>query len=59
MVAQAGVEVTPVMAPARPGELRRSCLDNERAAIQLGWRPWTDLADGTRAVLEFVGERFA
>ena len=57
MVAQAGVEVTPVMAPARPGELRRSCLDNERAAIQLGWRPWTELGDGTRAVLEFVAER--
>ena len=57
MAAQAGVEVTPVMAPARPGELRRSSLDNERAAIQLGWRPWTELGDGTRAVLEFVAER--
>jgi len=57
MVAQAGAEVTPVMAPERPGELRRSSLDNERAAIQLGWRPWTELGDGTRAVLEFVAER--
>ena len=57
MVAQSGSEVTPVQAPARPGELRRSSLDIERAAIQLGWRPWTELADGTRAVLEFVGER--
>ena len=37
-----------------PGELLRSSLDIERAAIQLGWRPWTELADGTRAVLEFV-----
>ena len=45
------------MAPLRPGELLRSCLDVERAAIQLGWRPWTELADGTRAVLEFVGAR--
>jgi len=41
-------------APPRPGELLRSSLDIERAGIQLGWRPWTDLADGTRAVLEFV-----
>ncbi len=57
MVAQAGADVTPVMAPERPGELRRSSLDNERAAIQLGWRPWTELGDGTRAVLEFVAER--
>jgi UDP-glucose 4-epimerase len=54
MTVQSGVEVTRVTAPPRPGELRRSSLDIERAAIQLGWRPWTDLADGTRAVLEFV-----
>ena len=45
------------MAPLRPGELLRSCLDVERAAIQLGWRPWTQLADGARAVLEFVARR--
>jgi UDP-glucose 4-epimerase len=54
MAEQAGVEAAPVMAPARPGELRRSSLDIERAGIQLGWRPWTELADGTRAVLDFV-----
>jgi UDP-glucose 4-epimerase len=57
MAAQAGVEVSPVVAPLRPGELLRSSLHIERAAIQLGWRPWTDLADGVRAVLEFVGDR--
>ena len=50
----AGVEVTATLAPPRPGELQRSSLDIERAAIQLGWRPWTDLADGTRAVLEHI-----
>jgi UDP-glucose 4-epimerase len=55
MTRQSGIEVTRVTAPLRPGELQRSSLDIERAAIQLGWRPWTDLADGTRAVLEFVG----
>jgi UDP-glucose 4-epimerase len=57
MAAQAGVEVSPVFAPLRPGELQRSCLDIERAAIQLGWRPWTELPEGTRAVLEFVRTR--
>ena len=36
MAQQAGTEVTPVMAPPRPGELLRSSLDIERAAIQLG-----------------------
>jgi UDP-glucose 4-epimerase len=50
----AGVDVTAMIAPPRPGELMRSSLDIERAAIQLGWRPWTDLADGTRAVLEHI-----
>jgi UDP-glucose 4-epimerase len=54
MAEQAGVEAKPVMAPMRPGDLMRSSLDIERAAMQLGWRPWTTLADGTRAVLEFV-----
>lgn len=57
MAAQAGVGVSPVFAPLRPGELQRSCLDIERAAIQLGWRPWTELGEGTRAVLEFVRAR--
>jgi nucleoside-diphosphate-sugar epimerase len=48
-----------VKAPLRPGELLRSSLDVERASIQLGWRPWTDLADGIRPVLEFVRARLA
>jgi UDP-glucose 4-epimerase len=48
------VEPRTVMAPLRAGELLRSSLDIERAAIQLGWRPWTQLADGTRAVIDFV-----
>ena len=57
MAAHAGVEATPVMAPARPGELLRSSLDIERASIQLGWHPWTELAEGTRAVLDYVATR--
>jgi UDP-glucose 4-epimerase len=57
MAEGAGVEAAPVLAPLRPGELLRSSLDIERAAIQLGWRPWTTLADGTRAVLEFVRQQ--
>ena len=54
MAALGGGEPDRVDAPARPGELRRSSLDIERAGIQLGWRPWTELADGARAVLEFA-----
>ena len=59
MTVQSGAAVTRVDAPLRPGELRRSSLDVERAAIQLGWRPWTQLPEGTRAVLEFIGARLA
>ena len=54
MASQSGQEVSSVLAPLRQGELLRSCLDVERAAIQLGWRSWTQLDDGVRAVLEFV-----
>jgi UDP-glucose 4-epimerase len=54
MAVQAGVQTPAVTAPARAGELARSSLHIGRAAIQLSWRPWTELADGTRAVLESV-----
>jgi UDP-glucose 4-epimerase len=57
MATQAGVEATAVTAPTRPGELQRSCLDIERASMQLGWRPWTELPEGTRAVLDHVAAR--
>ncbi|HZQ26810.1 MAG TPA: NAD-dependent epimerase/dehydratase family protein [Acidimicrobiales bacterium] len=40
-------------APARVGELQRSSLDPGRAGIHLGWKPWTTLADGTAAVLQW------
>ena len=33
-------------APARAGELLRSALDPGRAAIHLGWKPWTVLDEG-------------
>src|SRR5580658_7942105 len=54
LAGQAGVPVTSVQAPLRPGELLRSSLDVARAAMQLGWRPWTELADGTSAVLDSI-----
>jgi UDP-glucose 4-epimerase len=52
MAAAAGSPDAPVHAPPRPGELLRSSLDPGRAAIHLGWRPWTELADGVRSVLD-------
>jgi len=42
-----------IFAPARQGELARSALDATRAGLHLGWAPFTDLATGTAAVLEW------
>jgi UDP-glucose 4-epimerase len=53
MARSAGVDRPPTIAAARPGELQRSALDPARAAVQLGWRPWTTLEDGTARVLEW------
>jgi UDP-glucose 4-epimerase len=57
MAEAAGVAEPAVMAPARPGELARSCLDPGRAGIHLGWKPWTTLAEGSTAVLNWFGSR--
>src|ERR1700678_2315572 len=56
MARRAGVEEPALNGPPRPGDVLRSCLDPERALIQLGWRPWTDLETGTAAVLEYFSE---
>ena len=42
---------------ARPGELARSALDPSKASIHLGWKPWTGLADGLGAVMEWAATR--
>ena len=41
-----GREARYTPAGPRPGDLRRSCLDNRRALEVLGWRPSHDLAAG-------------
>ena len=50
--AAAGTSVEPQLAPARLGELDRSCLDCTRAASELGWRPATSLAEGLSQTLQ-------
>ncbi|HVF32914.1 MAG TPA: NAD-dependent epimerase/dehydratase family protein [Acidimicrobiales bacterium] len=45
-------DVEPLHAPERPGELSRSCLDPGRAAVHLGWRPWTTLEQGISATVD-------
>ncbi len=44
-------------APARLGELPRSALDPGRAAIHLGWKPWTGLDEGLRKTLDWFRQR--
>lgn len=54
--ATVGVELEPVLAPARLGEIQRSVLDPSRAANALGWRASASLADGLRATWEWLRE---
>lgn len=53
LAAAAGVDQEPRYSPDRPGDLRRSSLDPGRAAVHLGWRPWTSLTAGVRATLDW------
>jgi UDP-glucose 4-epimerase len=57
MANAAGVDRPPVTAAARPGELQRSALDIRRAAVQLAWKPWTELTEGTVRVLDWFKTR--
>jgi UDP-glucose 4-epimerase len=53
MARAAGVDRDAERAPARPGELARNALDPSRAALHLGWKPWTELSDGVAATLDW------
>jgi UDP-glucose 4-epimerase len=46
-----GGSLQPDFAPARAGEIQRSCLDVSRAESDLGWEPQVQLRDGLRRVL--------
>ncbi len=51
----AGAGPDPEFAPARLGELDRSCLDAARAHELLGWRARTRIEDGLRLTWEAIG----
>lgn len=55
MASAAGSTAAAVHAPPRPGELARSALDPGRAALHLGWEPWTTLDDGVAEVVRWFG----
>jgi UDP-glucose 4-epimerase len=54
VAAAAGRHVTPELAPARAGEVRRSALAADRARDDLGWTPTTDIADGVAEVYDWI-----
>jgi UDP-glucose 4-epimerase len=41
-------------APARQGEMDRSCLDVTRAREELGWTPAVELGEGLRRTMEWA-----
>jgi len=51
-----GFRGKPQYGPRRDGDLRRSALDSQLAAKELGWKPWTPLRDGLRATVEWYRE---
>jgi UDP-glucose 4-epimerase len=57
LAAAAGTAQPARYAPPRAGELARSCLDPRRAGAELGWKPWTSVADGSAATLEWFRSR--
>ncbi len=44
---------TPEKAPARRGDLKRSCLDTSKAIKELGWKPSWDLKKGIQKTLSW------
>jgi len=55
-LAAAGAETEAVNAPARLGELQRSCLDTRKAETELHWRAEVPLAVGLRETWEWIRE---
>jgi UDP-glucose 4-epimerase len=49
----AGSTAPPHHVAPRPGDVERISLDPDRAAIHLGWKPWTSLGEGFGKVLDF------
>ncbi|HEX6314327.1 MAG TPA: NAD-dependent epimerase/dehydratase family protein [Gemmatimonadaceae bacterium] len=53
----AGSDVPLQHLPARPGELPRSAVSNQKAMASLGWEPKVNLEDGLRMTYEYFSAR--
>jgi UDP-glucose 4-epimerase len=56
LAAAAGKQADLRHAPARAGEIQRSCLDVSKAARELGWRPKVSLAEGLASTFRWFAE---
>ncbi|MEA2095185.1 MAG: NAD-dependent epimerase/dehydratase family protein [Candidatus Cloacimonadota bacterium] len=50
---QMNTQIEPVREGARLGDIRRSCLNINKAEIEFGWKPIYSLADGVRETIDF------
>jgi UDP-glucose 4-epimerase len=48
-----GAPDDPELAPARLGDVKRSCLDVRKAEMVLGWRPRVSLEEGIRRTVDY------
>ena len=53
IVEATGADIAPIMAPGRPGEQLRSCLDPSAAREHLGWEAWTPIEEGIAETVEW------
>jgi len=59
MIDAAGASVQVTHEEARPGELERSAVANDKAASEWGWKPEFTLADGLKRTYEWIAEEVA
>lgn len=52
-----GGQIKPQYTDERPGDIRHSYLNNEKARLLLGWKPKTSLEQGLRITLHYYQER--
>lgn len=52
-----GQRITPVLAPAREGDVLRSALDPQTAAARFGWSASESLVDGVAATWDWYSQR--
>ena len=48
-----GKNIKPIYAPAKPGDLKRSCLDISKIKKDIGWKPKYDLEKGLEKTIQW------